>query len=101
MRATSYVISTDAQIDIDDLYAYSLLNFGIKQADRYLDSLYACFSMLCEHPHTGKNVDNIVSGAHRQVHQEHVIYYKLASPLLVLRILGGKQDPIKQLAVEN
>jgi len=92
----SYEISVDAQTDIDDLYAWSLLNIGVLQADRYLDSLYDCFSMLCEHPQSGKNVDEIVPGACRHTHQEHVVYYKPISPLLVLRVLGGAQEPLKQ-----
>lgn len=96
MRVTNYEISADAQADIDDLYAYSLLNFGIRQADRYIDSLYDCFSMLGDYPSSGRGIDEIVSGARRHTHQEHVIYYRPASPLLILRVLGGAQDPIKQ-----
>ena len=98
MQGITYRISIHAEKDIDDIYAYSLLNYGLSQADEYLVSLYGCFDMLTTHPYIGTEVNEVLEGAYRHIHKEHVIYYELSlKPLLILRVLGGRQDPLKQL----
>ena len=94
----TYQTDVDAEADLDGIYEYSLLNHGLQQADRYFVSLYGCFEMLATHPLVGQDVGHILKGARRHTHKEHVIYYEPSDPLLILRILGVNQDPLRQFS---
>ena len=96
MKDATYQISSHAEADLDNIYTYSLLTHGSRQADKYLASVYSCFETLAAHPYMGTSISYIMVGALRHTHEEHVIYYEPSKPLLILRVLGGAQDPLKQ-----
>ena len=45
-----YDLSEAALKDIDRLYEYGILNFGLNQANKYYDALFAHFQQLTETP---------------------------------------------------
>ena len=97
MKAKTYKLKAHASQDLEDIAIYSFLNFGIRQAERYRDSILACCEMLADNPYIGTDASYILEGARRHLHKEHIIYYEPTSPITILRILGARQDPLEQL----
>lgn len=84
-----YQLSTAADEDLAELYAYSFMEFGELRADAYFDSLEDCLQRLAEKPQLGIDVTALRRNYYRFVHQRHSIYYKKSrSGILVMRILG-------------
>jgi len=52
-------------MDLERLYEYGLLSFGLDQADRHYDALIDRFSELAQTPHLWQSVDPIRSGYRR------------------------------------
>lgn len=96
-----YLLTDEAENDLNYIAEYSYLNFGPKQAEDYRAPLKECFEMLAMHPHVGTVVGEVLKGAWRHPHEKHVIYYEAKNPLLVLRVLGERQDPLTQLVSTN
>lgn len=90
-----YKLSGAADQDIDRLYEYSLLEFGERVSDVYLDGLFHRFELLAEHPDWGNDYGHIAPGLRRYEHKSHSIYYLCSSErqILIVRVLGRRQDP--------
>ncbi len=46
----SYQLSETARLDLDELYLYGILNFGLKTADGYYNGLIELFQTLVQFP---------------------------------------------------
>ena len=66
-----YSLSKIARAKISDIYEYSLLTFGERQADAYVDSLFEIFDRLEELPNMGRAWRRW----RRHEHAEHIIFY--------------------------
>ncbi len=96
MKTKNYEISEHARLDLTAIAEYTYLNFGITQAENYRDSLIRCFEMLGDNKLAGTEVSHIAEGIRRHAHNEHIIYYEPGHVILILRILGKRQDPLRQ-----
>lgn len=82
-------ITKKAQKDLEDIYIYSLNEWGEKQADKYFDELDNSINkILSKNPKIGIACDYIRFG-YRQFHvNEHLIFYKLTSKrIYIVRLL--------------
>ena len=52
-----YKLSGKANADVDAIYEYTIVNFGIEQARAYLLGLGDCFKALAENPLRGRATD--------------------------------------------
>ncbi len=46
----NYQLTNKAEHEIEDIYEYSILNFGIQTAQDYLSGLHDCFKLLSDNP---------------------------------------------------
>ena len=93
----SYHLNHRALADLDRIYEYGILTFGLRQADEYFDGLIARFRGLAVQPKHYPAVDNIRPGYRRSVYNSHSIYYRIkGTDIEIVRVLGH-QDPAKQL----
>ena len=84
-----YRLTRAADDDITDIYTYTYREFGVAQADTYLESLEAALIRAGNNPELGIRVDHLRPGYRRLVHQEHTIFYKAErGGILVVRVLG-------------
>lgn len=92
---TSFALSGQAQIDLIEVYFYTLHSFGWRQADTYVDELKHACSMLADNPRMGRTSPAMPGGVRRNEHAMHVIVYKEIpnGRILVVRILGLHQEP--------
>ncbi|EIK4811112.1 plasmid stabilization protein [Vibrio parahaemolyticus] len=93
-----YKLSNLAAKDFEQIFEYTLLNFGIKQADVYTDSINDVLLTLAEQPLMGYECTEIAEGLRRHDHNKHAIYYRTQSHgIYIIRILHQKMKPLLHL----
>ncbi|MEZ5496792.1 MAG: type II toxin-antitoxin system RelE/ParE family toxin [Gammaproteobacteria bacterium] len=87
-----------AEQDLIDIWLYSCQNWGVNQADYYLDQLDESFKIIAMNPEIGVKIDYIRNGYFKYQAKEHIIFYKYNdSSIQVLRVLGNDMDYIQHL----
>jgi toxin ParE1/3/4 len=77
-----------------DIADYTVDTWGPEQAQRYLDSLEACFHRLAEAPRIGRPGDRIGPGYRRIEHEKHVILYRADhDSIFIGRVLHQRMLP--------
>jgi len=96
-----YRLSARAEVDLAEIWVYSVEQRGTDQADRYLDALVARFAWLCENPALWKPRTDLAEGLQGYSHQSHVIYLRAvgAPPdmIEVVRVLYARMKPAHHL----
>jgi toxin ParE1/3/4 len=91
-----YQLTNKAEAEIEGIIEYSIVNFGLNVAQKYITGLHECFMLLAEHQSWGGDYDFIVQGLRRYEYRSHAVYYQhMDDGILVVRVLGGKQDPAR------
>ncbi|MGR5230591.1 type II toxin-antitoxin system RelE/ParE family toxin [Photobacterium damselae] len=93
-----YKLSNLAAEDFEQIFEYTLLNFGIEQADVYTDSMHNVLLTLVEQPLMGFECTEIAEGLRRHDHHKHAIYYRAQShDIYIIRILHQQMEPLLHL----
>src|SRR5436309_6768372 len=69
----SYQLTEDAEADVDGIYEYSILHFGLQQARDYVNSLHGCFGNLADNPRLGRDYSHVKANARRFEYQSHSV----------------------------
>jgi len=95
----TYRLTATADAEIDAIAEYSILNFGLETARDYITGLHDRFGLLADHPSWGNDYGHISPGLRRYEYRSHSIYYQpQGGGILILRVLGDKQDPARHFA---
>lgn len=87
----NYQLSKRADEDFESLYLFGLLNFGLIQADAYVDGLEERFEQIAAQPDLYPAIDHLKPGYRLSVYQSHSIYYRVdESGVLIIRILRNQ-----------
>jgi toxin ParE1/3/4 len=90
---TGYVLSPRAQLDLDDIWDYSLNRWGAARAERYVRDLVQALEMIAIDRQRGRLCDDIRAGYFKYAAVSHVIFYRIAGDQIdVVRILHGRMD---------
>jgi toxin ParE1/3/4 len=54
-----YKISKLAELDLEDIWNYTVYEWSIEQAEKYLNGLFSCFDGLSEGRIVGKSIDHV------------------------------------------
>ena len=82
-----------AEEDLLDIWDYSFEQWGVKQADRYLDDLEAGILNLSDNPEIGNNY------AYRENYRKllvnhHIVFYRLSKETIhIVRVLHQSMEP--------
>jgi toxin ParE1/3/4 len=88
-----FVLSPLAQVDLDEIWDYSVERWGDKRAERYVRDLRQAIEAVAEDPHRGRSCDEIRVGYFKYAVVSHVIFYRLTDcGIDVVRILHGRMD---------
>ncbi len=91
-------LSKLARPDLIEIADYTVDNWGLQQAARYLDGLEGCFKQLALSPGLGRPCDGIRPGYRRLEHEMHVVFYRVDQDgLLISRVLHKRMLPSKHL----
>ena len=72
-----YTLRALAQNDLEEIWAYTYEEWGLEQADSYLQSLISRFDWLAGSPHSGKKRDDIKAGYYCFPEGMHLIFYTI------------------------
>ncbi len=93
-----YQLTTEAEVEIEGIYDYSILNFGLQTARDYFFGLHQRFQLLADNPSWGSDYGYIAPDLRRYEYRSHSIYYRpQAGGILIVRVLGNRQDPVRHL----
>lgn len=90
--------SAEAEEDLVDVWMYSLREWGIRQADKYLDVLEAGFAQLETNAKLGKSRDDLRPGYRSLAINRHIVYYTVEESVIrVIRVLHDQMEPDQHL----
>ena len=94
----AYSLSSKAAADLDGIYEYTILNFGLEKAQAYLLGLHERFQALAGNPKLGRSAEQLAPELRRYEHQSHVIFYvPQRGGVLIVRVLHESMDAPRHL----
>lgn len=89
-----YVLTQKAVHDITEIWNFTRINWGEKQADEYYQELIDTFQFLSSSPAIGRNYDHIYDKLRGFLVLKHVIFYSITSVeiITIVRILHSRMD---------
>lgn len=89
-----YKISRLAELDLEDIWNYTVYEWSVEQAEKYLDGLFSCFDGLAEGHIVGKSIDYVRLGYRKTLFGKHYIFYKLSASetVEIIRVLHIRMD---------
>jgi toxin ParE1/3/4 len=93
-----YSLSSKAATDLDGIYEYTILNFGLEQARSYLLGLHERFEALAEHPMQGRSAKEFAPELRRFDYQSHIVFYLPKDQgVRIVRVLHQSMDTKRHL----
>jgi len=71
----NYQLTNEAETEIEKIYEYSILNFGLATARGYISGLHEKFEVLAGNQSWGNDYNFIRFGLYRYEYRSHSIYY--------------------------
>lgn len=90
-----YKISNEALNDLENIWLYTLENWSLRQADRYITLIINEIEYLSVYPNAGKDYGHIRKGYFQSKIKSHLIFYRVnlrEDSIEVIRILHQKMD---------
>ena len=88
-----YLLSPEADRDLEEIFDYSVEKFGLDQTVKYLMELESVMIHLTEHPETGMVRDEIKIGLRSFPISSHIVFYRaLDDHIRIVRVLHASRD---------
>ena len=75
-KTSRWVIRPAAQTDLSDIWHYGADHWGIDQADRYADALFALFDLLSDFPEMARERDEFIPPVRIHPSGVHLVIYQ-------------------------
>ena len=99
---TRYTLRRLAENDLEEIWLYTLQEWGVDQGDKYIRGLISRFSWLMENPQIGKRRDDIKPGYYSFPEGSHIIFYTLTNyGIDIIGIPHQRMDIISYLKESN
>ena len=93
-----FVLSQEADNDIEHIFEYGEYRFGASQAIEYLLGLNDHFNAIATNPDIGRERGEIKDGLLSFPYISHIIFYrKMEGYIRIVRVLHGGRDLVKFL----
>lgn len=73
----TYSIRALARTDLEEIWVFTFEEWGLEQADKYLNSLFSRFEWLSRNPYTGKDRGDIKNGYYCIPEGMHLVFYTM------------------------
>lgn len=95
----SYKISVNAAEDIEQIWLYTVDNWSVEQADRYVNLIFDEIEYLADNPVSGKDLNHIRKEYRCSKVKSHLILYRLVEKngIEIIRVLHQRMDIVHQL----
>lgn len=77
-----YILRKLAEQDLEEIWFYTFNQWGIDQADTYLNSIMSRFESLARQPGLGRKRDEVAEGYFSYPTGEHVIFYMISNDVV-------------------
>lgn len=92
-KLTHYRLTPAANADLEDIWLYTARNWSADQADRYTEALEDAFGALLGMPEIARERHEFNPPVRIHPSAQHVIVYRIQNDrLIILRVLGGRQN---------
>lgn len=89
----SYILSSKADDDLDNITDYTLEVWGETQTRDYVTELLQCFQSLADKPELGRSAAEYAPSLKRYSYTAHTVFYEPTEKgIFIVRILGQRQD---------
>lgn len=92
-------LTAQAERDIENILLYSERHWGFDRRETYAKSLSQALDLLRDHPHIGRQHDDLFRDCRSIRVEQHTVYYHQPRPnvIEIVRVLHGRQDPISNI----
>lgn len=91
-------VTPKAESDLIGIWIYTCEEWGVDQADTYLDQLAAGMKQLINYPSLGTDYAHVFPGYRRLQVEHHAVFYQVLEPeVLVVRVLHEEMDAPERL----
>mgnify|MGYP003593929528 FL=1 len=93
-----YRLTPAAERDLESIWRYTARQWGIKQAERYIDTLTDAFAELADAPKAAPTCEHIRRGYRRWGVERHMVYFRVTDyGIAVVRVLHERMDAPRHL----
>lgn len=94
----NYRISNEAANDLEKIWVYTVENWSVEQAERYLGLVFEEIDYLCRKPESSKDYSHIRKGYFCSRVKSHLIFFRInKSKVEIIRILHEMMDVERHL----
>ena len=84
--------------DLEDIWDYTIANWGARQAESYVRQVNEAFEALAENPNLGRSCEQVRAGYRKYLVGSHIVFYrKVGDAVEVVRILHARMDVNRNL----
>ena len=88
-----YALSPAAEADVEEIWDYTVRNWGEAQAERYTRDIRDACEALGDGTLSGRSAENIRAGYRKAAVGSHVVFYRVRDDVVeVIRILHQSMD---------
>ena len=88
--------------DLDGIFEYTIVNFGLAQAQDYLSGLHERFGSLSEQPLLGRSAMRLSPKLRRHEYRSHVVFYvPQDGGVTIVRVLHRSMDAPRHLTQDE
>lgn len=88
----SYRLNIQAEEDLTRIFEYSIRQFGLREADKYYEMFFECFSKIASNPFLFPNANHYKKGYRYCVCGVNTIFYKINADEIELMVIVGRQS---------
>jgi len=97
-RSPRYQFTDKAERDLEGIIDYTVQEWGVSQANTYLDGLESRAQLLADNPVLGAKRQALSEGLLSFPYESHILYYmKQPGGITIVRVLHQNMDPLKHL----
>ncbi|MCF0056309.1 type II toxin-antitoxin system RelE/ParE family toxin [Dyadobacter sp. CY356] len=91
---SKYRLTKLAEHDLEKIWDYTVYEWSLDQAEKYIDGLLSSFEAIGEGRIEGKAIDSVVLGYRKVLHGKHYIFFRFSHEDVVdiVRILHISMD---------
>ena len=92
-EVSTYLLTPEAQKDLEDIWLYSYETWSENQANRYIEILEDTFVRLSYMPEQARELLDFDPPVRIFPSAKHIIIYRIAGrAIVIIRVLGARQD---------
>lgn len=98
----TFRLSPLARQDLVDIWKYSSVRWGERQAETYIRRLNETFERLATGLIVGRRIDDVRLGYLKYRIKSHTLYFKLDEHgLFIVRVLHNRRDVVRHFPIED